>query len=78
VNADDRLARLRWRCRRGVLELDLALEQILECHYGALTEPERRLFEELLATPDWELLSYLHGDSEPTNGEMRKLVRKIR
>jgi len=78
VNAEDRLARLRWRCRRGMLELDLALAQILERQYGVLSEPERSLFEDLLALPDWELLGYLNGDSEPTNGEMRKLVRKIR
>jgi len=34
--------------------------------------------EQLLTVPDWELLGYLHGDSEPRDEEVRRLVRKIR
>jgi antitoxin CptB len=72
VSGDERLARLRWRCRRGMLELDLALR------YARLSEAERELLEQLLTVPDWELLGYLHGDSEPRDEEVRRLVRKIR
>lgn len=78
MNDDERLARLRWRCRRGMLELDLALQQVLDHSYDRLCEAERALLERLWEIPDWELLSYLQGGSEPRNGEMRSLVRKIR
>ncbi len=78
MSGDERLARLRWRCRRGMLELDLALQQILDRRYARLSEPERELLEQLLTVPDWELLGYLHGESEPRDQEVRRLVRKIR
>ena len=51
--------RLRWRCRRGMLELDLPLERFLKTHYHALTEGEKDAFERLLdySDPDlWELI----------------------
>lgn len=50
---------LRWRCRRGMLELDLPLARFLETHYHALTEAEKTAFSCLLdySDPDlWELV----------------------
>lgn len=47
--------RLRWRCRRGMLELDLELERFLQREAGALSAGELRAFECLLALDDAEL-----------------------
>jgi antitoxin CptB len=59
------LDRIRWRCRRGLLELDLVLEAFLERGYGRLDAGQRRLFNELLEQPDNELLDLALGRSEP-------------
>jgi len=78
MNGEERLRRLRWRCRRGMLELDLTLQQALDRRYEGLSDDERELFERLLEVPDWELLAYLQGSSEPMDMDIRRLVRKIR
>ncbi len=47
--------RLRWRCRRGVKELDdVLLRYLVECYPGA-SEAEKREFEGLLALDNAEL-----------------------
>jgi antitoxin CptB len=59
------LDRIRWRCRRGLLELDLVLEAFLERGYSRLDAGQRRLFNELLEQPDNDLLDLALGRSEP-------------
>jgi antitoxin CptB len=57
--------RVRWRCRRGLLELDLVLQAFLERGYGRLDAGQRGLFNELLDQPDNDLLDLALGRSEP-------------
>jgi succinate dehydrogenase flavin-adding protein (antitoxin of CptAB toxin-antitoxin module) len=57
--------RIRWRCRRGLLELDLVLEAFLARGYGRLDATQRGLFDELLERPDNELLDLALGRREP-------------
>ena len=57
--------RIRWRCRRGLLELDLVLQAFLERGYGRLDDGQRRLFDELLEQPDNDLLDLALGRCEP-------------
>ncbi len=59
------LDRIRWRCRRGLLELDLVLEAFLERGYSRLDAGQRRLFNELLEQPDNDLLDLALGRNEP-------------
>lgn len=57
--------RIRWRCRRGLLELDLVLAGFLESRYDGLDADGRRLFNELLDQPDNDLLDLALGRVEP-------------
>ncbi len=50
------LDRIRWNCRRGLLELDLILESFLERHLEELTPDQLESFKELLDYPDNDLL----------------------
>jgi antitoxin CptB len=75
---DPRLARLRWRCRRGMLELDVVLQRFLAAHVASLSDTELDAFERLLQTPDPELLGYVQGTCEPADSGLRQLVAKIR
>jgi antitoxin CptB len=71
------LDRIRWRCRRGLLELDLVLEAFLERGYGRLDAGQRRLFSELLEQPDNDLLDLALGRSEP-EPRYRSVVELLR
>ena len=71
------IARLRWRCRRGLLELDLVLLRFLEQTYSTLNAAEQQIFQELLALPDQTLLAYLNASQTPPNPELKNIVAKI-
>ena len=54
------LERARWRCRRGLLELDIVLQRFMDEHYARLGETELRQFEMLLDLSDndlWEMIA---------------------
>jgi antitoxin CptB len=61
----ERLSRLRWRCRRGMLENDLVLERFLARRGDALTEDEVAMLDRLLDLPDNELWDLIAGRAEP-------------
>ena len=69
--------RIRWRCRRGLLELDLVLERFLAQRFDRLDAAERSLFDELLDTPDNELLDMALGRIEPAP-RYRAVVEMLR
>lgn len=77
MSEDRREERLRWRCRRGLLELDILLKDFLEKRYSCLSTKEQTAFEELLNFPDDLLLAYLQGSKIPEK-ELIPLVDKIR
>ncbi len=54
------LERVRWRCRRGLLELDIVLQRFMDEYYAKLDETELRQFEMLLDLPDndlWDMIA---------------------
>ena len=59
------LRRIRWRSRRGMLELDLFLVPFAENRYADLTPADRASFRHLLDRDDWEILDWLRRDSTP-------------
>ncbi|MDH5784767.1 MAG: succinate dehydrogenase assembly factor 2 [Chromatiales bacterium] len=72
------LSRLRWRCRRGMLELDLLLQPFLESGYGELNEAEQGHFLQLLELPDQELFEQLMEIKQPEEKELSHVITKIR
>ena len=71
------LDRIRWRCRRGLLELDLVLQAFVERRLRQLDADQLLLFNELLDEPDNDLLDLALGRSEPTP-RYRALVEMLR
>jgi antitoxin CptB len=76
---DDSVAwsRLQWRCRRGLLELDLVLQAFLRERYKALTSEDKQQLERLLALPDDTLLAYIQGREKPTDKKLKEIIKKI-
>lgn len=79
INAmSEELSRLRWRCRRGMLELDLLLQPFLDAGYENLDESEQGLFLQLLELPDQELFEQLMEIKQPEKKELSRVITKIR
>lgn len=72
------LDRIRWRCRRGLLELDLVLAAFMERHLDRLDAQELQLFEELLEQSDNDLLDLAMGRTELDDGRFAPLLALIR
>ncbi|MBI2313477.1 MAG: succinate dehydrogenase assembly factor 2 [Betaproteobacteria bacterium] len=74
------LERIRWRCRRGLLELDLVLMRFLDAHYEGLSEADRRALAELLDYPDVDLWHLVSGRAELDLNETRlkPVLEKLR
>lgn len=72
------LARLRWRCRRGMRELDVMLARYLDRVWSAASPAERAAFVQLVELQDPELFGYLVGRTTPTEEPLRAVIATIR
>ena len=70
------LARMRWRCRRGLLELDIVLEHFME-HYSKLDARQKLVFDEMLELPDNTLWDMISGKTEVVLKEQQELLKLI-
>ena len=68
VDARD-LSRLKWRCRRGLLENDLLIERFFARHEPTLTQVQAQSLQVLMDLADNDLLDLLLKRSEPS-GEL--------
>ena len=74
---DTDYARLRWRVRRGMRELDQLLLGYLERRWRNAEPSERAAFERLLACEDTALWRWFLGYERPDDAELDTLVRHI-
>lgn len=70
--------RLRWSCRRGMLELDVLLGNFLENAYLKLSPAEQALFVQFLESSDQDLFMWLMGNETPKDPNYVLMVGKIR
>ena len=76
MSEHDDLARLVWRSRRGLLELDVWLGQFVQLEISRLSMVERTQYEKLLNCSDPDLMDMLQGRLEPPQ-EMAPLILRI-
>jgi antitoxin CptB len=69
--------RLAWRCRRGLLELDLWLGGFLNAHRATLQPCETAALERLLALSDMEIIDRLHGRLAAGDADLAALVQRL-
>ena len=72
------LRRLRWRCRRGMRELDQLLERYLDRRLAEASEAERGTFLRLLDCEDDRLWRWVLGHERPEDAELQSLVEELR
>lgn len=75
---DEDIRRLRWQCRRGMLELDVALQRFLDEDYPALNTAGRAAFARLLEAEDQTLHGWIMGKAVPDDADLQSLVALIR
>ena len=72
------LNRLRWRCQRGMLELDHLLRGFLDRDYATAPPDLRAAFETVLEMEDADLLDWLTGrlpSASPMQARLLALLR---
>ena len=73
---DDR--RLKWQCRRGMLELDLLLLPFVEQRFWNLSAPDQAIFRSFLAEDDPTLFEWFNGRNLPADAASLRLIAMIR
>ena len=71
------LRKIRWQCRRGMLELDIILEKFFDQQFEKLSANEKQAFVELLDRSDASLYAWLLKYEKPTNSQDEMMVKKI-
>ena len=79
AKSEAELRRIAWRCRRGLLELDIVLQRFVAQYYEGLSVAELSAFDAMLALPDndfWALVS--SENAQPINLETLAVINKIK
>ena len=74
---DRAIERLKWKSRRGLLELDLVFERFWAGAGSAMTQAEAEALERLLAMPDNDLLDLVMGRAETPEADLRAVLVKL-
>ena len=72
-----RLARLKWACRRGMLELDVLLLPFVEEAFDSLSYEDQETFERLLTSDDPDLFAWIMGRQKYEDPELAAMVATI-
>ncbi len=78
MDQSEKMAKIKWGCRRGMLELDFILNEFLECKLLTLSEEELDALLVYLENADPDLYSWLMGYKEPesdTDITMTSIIR---
>ncbi len=72
------MERLRWQCRRGLLELDLLFEAFLDSGYSSLSNADKEIFNRFLEYQDQTLQAWLLGKESPEDEAMVRMAKLVR
>lgn len=70
--------RLLWRCRRGMLEMDLLLESFVRQQYAQLLPDQKQAFDQLLDYPDNELWGMVTGKMKCDDEALQGMLALLR
>ncbi|MGL5047324.1 MAG: succinate dehydrogenase assembly factor 2 [Shewanella sp.] len=72
------IARVRWACRRGMLELDMLLQPFVETVYQDMSDEDKTTFIRLLECEDPEIFSWFMGHEASPDAELAHMIVKVR
>ncbi|HEX4241752.1 MAG TPA: succinate dehydrogenase assembly factor 2 [Steroidobacteraceae bacterium] len=76
MSAPAGLGQLRWRCRRGMKELDILLSRYVNERFCGATSGEQAAFGRLLEAADSDIYAYCMG-YQPPPAEFAALIERI-
>ena len=68
---------LLWNCRRGMKELDVAIERFMATKFDQLSEEQKLVFYEILKTDDGEFFAWLIGSYEPEQDNFKQIISML-
>ena len=74
----DKKARLLWRCRRGIKEMDIILQEFINVSYDQLNDEDKNAFSKLLDEQDLDILNWIIGKNKPTNDRLANIINIIK
>lgn len=75
---DAELRRLAWRCRRGMLELDILLQRFIARYFSVLSLEELKAFDAFLDMPDNEFWNVLQMKNlRPKDEAQQSVLNKL-
>lgn len=74
---DPQMKRLRWRCRRGMRELDQLFERYLDRAWAQDSEAQRAVFLRLLECEDDKLWRWFMGYEACPDAELDATIQRI-
>lgn len=74
--------RLRWACRRGMLELDILFLPFVEEAYDELSEAQKAVFRRLITCDDPDLFAWFMGhqtcEDEELDGMVKLMLSRVK
>ncbi len=69
--------RIQWKCRRGLMELDILFENFFTKKFQDLSPDEKKQFDKLLSHDDTQLYGWVLG-SQSVPDHFTDLIKKIK
>ena len=74
----EKKSRILWRCRRGIKEMDIVLQDFIKDSYDELNNENKSAFSKLLDEQDLDILNWILGKDKPEDTELIEIIKKIR
>lgn len=71
-------ARVKWACRRGMLELDVLFQPFVDKYYQDLSDTDKACFVRLLECEDPQLFAWFMGHEKCPDPLLADMVAKVR
>lgn len=75
---NDYARKINWKCRRGMLELDLIFRKFFEEIFPGLSVSEQQIFAEFLDEFDPVLADWIFGGQQPADNRFNTIVTQMR
>jgi len=70
--------RIRWQCRRALLELDLVFTRFFEKHFDSLSENQLADLQDMLKCEDHDIWGMINGSMPCINERWREMIELLR
>ena len=71
-------SQLLWRCRRGIKEMDIILQDFINNTYDKLNDENKKAFSKLLDEQDLDILNWIIGKDKPTDNQLITIISIIK